>query len=102
MILSQTCVSGLVCRTFDQIEELVGQLQGHEIADPDWRNASQDIKDGLGNMLPAARTRANATYYGFIVLSIGLIVMVCFSLCFAQYSSHRTRPASGLSMPLFG
>ncbi|BDA46486.1 hypothetical protein COCOBI_08-5790 [Coccomyxa sp. Obi] len=51
-------------------------LQGHEIADPDWRNASQDIKDGLGNMLPAARTRANATYYGFIVLSIGLIVMV--------------------------
>ena len=52
------------------------QLQGHEIADPDWRNASQDIKDGLSNMLPAARTRANATYYGFIVLSIGLIVMV--------------------------
>ena len=27
-------------------------------------------------MLPAARTRANAVYYGFIVLSIGLIVMV--------------------------
>ncbi|KAK9906527.1 hypothetical protein WJX75_003370 [Coccomyxa subellipsoidea] len=49
---------------------------GHEIADADWRNASQDIKDGLGNMLPAARTRANATYYGFIVLSIGLIVMI--------------------------
>lgn len=55
---------------------MLRQLQGHEIADNDWRNASQDIKDGLGNMLPAARTRANATYYGFIVLSIGLIVMV--------------------------
>lgn len=61
------------------IEILSEQPQGHEIADPDWRNASQDIKDGLGNMLPAARTRANATYYGFIVLSIGLIVMVCVS-----------------------
>ena len=30
-------------------------------------------------MLPAARTRANAVYYGFIVLSIGLIVTV--SVC---------------------
>ena len=50
-------------------------IQG-EADQPEYRHAAKDIKDGLGQMLPAARTRANAVYYGFIVLSIGLIVMV--------------------------
>ena len=42
----------------------------------DYRYAAKDIKEGLQHMMPAARTRANAVYYGFIVLSLGLIVMV--------------------------
>ena len=42
----------------------------------DYRYAAKDIKEGLQHMVPAARTRANAVYYGFIVLSLGLIVMV--------------------------
>ena len=50
--------------------------------DPDqseYRYAAKDIKDGPGQMLPAARTRGDAVHYGFIVLSIGLIVIV--SVC---------------------
>ncbi|EIE23852.1 hypothetical protein COCSUDRAFT_53140 [Coccomyxa subellipsoidea C-169] len=69
-------------------------LQEHEIAEPDWRNASQDIKDGLSNMLPAARTRANATYYGFIVLSIGLIVMIII-LMHESWQWRQTVKAEG-------
>jgi len=47
-----------------------------------YRHAAKDIKEGLQHMVPAARTRANAIYYGFIVLSLGLIVMVSpFSPC---------------------
>ena len=42
----------------------------------DYRYAAKDIKEGLQHMMPAARTRANAVYYGFIVLSLGLIVTV--------------------------
>lgn len=49
---------------------------GAEVADLGWRGAATELKDGMGYMLPAARTRANATYYGFIVLSLGIIVMV--------------------------
>ncbi len=43
----------------------------------DYRYAAKDIKEGLQHVMPAARTRANAVYYGFIVLSLGLIVTVC-------------------------
>ncbi len=47
-----------------------------EADQPEYRYAARDIKEGLERMVPAARTRANAVYYGFIVLSLGLIVMV--------------------------
>ena len=50
------------------------------MVDLGWRGAAAELKDGMGYMLPAARTRANATYYGFIVLSLGIIVMVCHYL----------------------
>lgn len=35
-------------------------------------NGSQDLKNGLGNILPAARSRADAMYFDFIVLCNGL------------------------------
>lgn len=49
---------------------------GMEEAQDEWKPAAAELKDGMAFMLPAARTRANATYYGFIVLSLGIIVMV--------------------------
>ena len=58
--------------------------QAPDGAEPEWKYAAADIKDGLGNMLPAARTRANATYYGFICLSLGLIVMVSNACLFVR------------------
>ena len=59
-------------------------VQG-EAEQSDYRHAARDIKEGLERMVPAARTRANAVYYGFIVLSLGLIVMVRpHQLCIAS------------------
>lgn len=61
--------------------------QGGLLEEPDaLKPAAAELKDGMAFMLPAARTRANATYYGFIVLSLGIIVMVRGS-----YSSIRHR-----------
>ena len=62
-------------------------------AESDYRYAAKDIKEGLQHMMPAARTRANAVYYGFIVLSLGLIVTVIpSSLCIcASHEAIRTR-----------
>lgn len=51
-----------------------------EVAESDYRYAAKDIKEGLQHMMPAARTRANAVYYGFIVLSLGLIVTIVILL----------------------
>ena len=60
-------------------------MQG-EPEQSNYRHAARDIKEGLERMVPAARTRANAVYYGFIVLSLGLIVMVRpRQLCIASF-----------------
>lgn len=55
--------------------ESLSYAQG-EAEQSDYRYVAKEIKDGLQHMVPAARTRANAVYYGFIVLALGLIVMV--------------------------